>query len=66
LCEVAECKARIERQRQVVQQAEQVGQNTLWAKETLKTLEASVRVFETYRQLIVDRLMTWSGDDAQE
>jgi hypothetical protein len=53
---IAECKARIERQRQVIQQAEQEGQNTLWAKETLKTLEASLRVFETHRQLIVDRL----------
>ena len=42
----AECKARIERQRQVIQQAEQRGQNTLWAKETLKTWEESLRVFE--------------------
>jgi hypothetical protein len=32
------------------------GQNTLWAKETLKTWVASLRVFETHRQLIADRL----------
>ena len=53
---IAECKARIERQRQVMQQAEQRGQNTLWAKETLKTWEESLRVFEKHRQMIVDRL----------
>jgi hypothetical protein len=53
---IAECKTRIERQRQVLRQAAQEGQNTLSAKETLKTWEASLRVFETHRQLIVDRL----------
>ena len=53
---IAECKARIERQRQAIRQAEQEGQNTLWAKETLKTWLASLHVFETHRQLIVDRL----------
>src|SRR5260370_33591309 len=53
---IAECKARIERQRQVIQQAEQRGQNTLWAKETLKTWEESLRVFENHRQMILDRL----------
>src|SRR5258706_13584833 len=53
---IAECKARIERQRQVIQQAEQRGQNTLWAKETLKTWEENLRVFEKHRQMIVDRL----------
>jgi sRNA-binding protein len=63
---IAECKARIERQRQVIRQAEQEGQNTLWAKETLKTWEASLRVFETHRQMIVDRLKTCSRDDAKE
>ena len=53
---IAECKARIERQRHVIQRAEQRGQNTLWAKETLKTWEESLRVFEKHRQMIVDRL----------
>jgi hypothetical protein len=53
---IAECKARIERQRRVIQQTEQRGQDTLWARETLKTWEASLRVFEAHRQLILDRL----------
>jgi hypothetical protein len=53
---IAECKARIERQREVIRQAEEAGQNTFWAKETLKTWEASLRVFEAHRQLILDRL----------
>jgi hypothetical protein len=49
-------KACIERQREVIRQAEEKGQATLWARETLKTWEASLRVFEAHRQLILDRL----------
>jgi hypothetical protein len=53
---IAECKARIERQRELIRQTGERGQATLWARETLKTWEASLRVFAAHRQLIVDRL----------
>jgi hypothetical protein len=53
---IAECKACIERQREVIRQAEERGQATIWARETLKTWEASLRVFEAHRQLILDQL----------
>ncbi len=53
---IAECKNRIARQREVIASAFQNGEATEVPVSMLRALEASLRAFETHRQLILDRL----------
>jgi hypothetical protein len=52
---IADCKKRIARQREVVANAFQKGQDTEIPVSMLRAFEASLRAFERHRQLIVDR-----------
>jgi len=52
---IAECKNRIARQREVIAKAFQKGHDTEAPLSMLRALEASLRAFETHRQLILDR-----------
>jgi exonuclease VII small subunit len=52
---IAECKNRIARQREVIAKAFQKGHDTEVPLSMLRALEASLRAFETHRQLILDR-----------
>ncbi len=60
---IAECKNRIARQREVIANAFQKGHDTEVPVSMLRALEASLRAFETHRQLILDRK---KSDDWQE
>jgi hypothetical protein len=51
---IAECKNRIARQREVIANAFQTGRDTEVPVSMLRALEASLRAFETHRQLILD------------
>jgi hypothetical protein len=63
---IAECKNRIARQREVIANAFQKGHDTEVPVSMLRALEASLRAFETHRQLILDRKKRRSVDDRQE
>jgi hypothetical protein len=52
---IAECKNRIARQREVIADAFRKGHDTEVPVSMLRALEASLRAFETHRQLILDR-----------
>jgi hypothetical protein len=52
---IAECKNRINRQREEIASAFQKGLATEVPVSMLRALEASLRAFETHRQLILDR-----------
>jgi hypothetical protein len=52
---IAECKNRIARQREVIADAFRKGHDTEVLVSMLRALEASLRAFETHRQLILDR-----------
>jgi hypothetical protein len=52
---IADCRKRIERQREVVANAFQKGHETEVAVSMLRALEASLNAFEKHRQFIVDR-----------
>ena len=52
---IAECKNRITRQREVIAGAFKKGDDTEVPVSMLRALEASLRAFETHRQLILDR-----------
>jgi hypothetical protein len=52
---IAECKNRIARQREVIAGAFRKGHDTEVPVSMLRALEASLRAFETHRQLILDR-----------
>jgi hypothetical protein len=52
---ITECKNRIARQREVIANAFQKGHETEVPISMLRALEASLRAFETHRQLILDR-----------
>jgi hypothetical protein len=52
---IAECKNRIARQREIIAKAFQKGHDTEVPLSMLRALEASLRAFETHRQLILDR-----------
>jgi hypothetical protein len=52
---IAECKNRIARQREVIANAFQKGHDPEVPVSMLRALEASLRAFETHRQLILDR-----------
>jgi hypothetical protein len=51
---IAESKDRIARQREVIANAFQTGHDTEVPVSMLRALEASLRAFETHRQLILD------------
>jgi hypothetical protein len=53
---IAECKAYITKQRDLIERAIQQGRSTEVAEETLEALEASLRTFERQRQRLLDRL----------
>jgi hypothetical protein len=52
---IAKCKNSIARQREVIAKAFQKGHDTEVPLSMLRALEASLRAFETHRQLILDR-----------
>jgi hypothetical protein len=52
---IAECKNRIARQREVIANAFQKGHDTEVPVSMLRALEASLRAFETHRQLILEK-----------
>jgi hypothetical protein len=49
---ITECKNRIDRQRQVIANAFQTGQDTEVAVSMLRAFEASLHAFEKHRQLV--------------
>jgi hypothetical protein len=51
---IAECKNRIARQREVIANAFQKGHNTE-VPVSMRALEASLRAFETHRELILEK-----------
>jgi hypothetical protein len=53
---IAECKAYITRQRDLIERAMQRGRPTEVAEDTLEALEASLRALERQRQRLLDRL----------
>jgi hypothetical protein len=53
---IAECKAHITKQRELIERAIQKGHSTEVAETTLETLETSLRAFERQRRLLLDRL----------
>jgi hypothetical protein len=57
---IAECKAYIARQRDLIARAIQQGRFTEVAEETLEALETSLRALERQRQRLLDRLKSES------
>jgi hypothetical protein len=53
---IAECEAHIAKQRELIEKAIQHGRSTEVAETTLESLEASLRLFERQRRLLLDRL----------
>ena len=53
---IADCKAHIARQRQIIQRGIERGHDVQWAEELLGCFEASLRTLERHRQLILERL----------
>jgi len=53
---IAECKALIARQQELVRRIAQRRQPTDWAEDTLNALQSSLRAFEAHRELIVSAL----------
>jgi hypothetical protein len=60
---IAECKALIVRQQELVRRIAQRGQQTDWAEDTLNALQSSLRAFEAHRKLIVSALQAERPDD---
>ena len=52
---IAECKRRIERQREVIAAAYENGHPTVLPVALLRVLEENLRSFEKYRQLVLDQ-----------
>jgi hypothetical protein len=50
---IAKCKAQVARRQKRIQRMTLHGQSTLWARDMLGTLEASLRAFERHRERIV-------------
>jgi hypothetical protein len=59
---IAECKAHIAKQRDLIESAIQRGRSTEVAEETLEAIEASLRALERHRQRLLDRLKSASDD----
>ena len=57
---IAECKADIARQREIIQDAVEQGQPADLAEGMLRALEESLCAFERHRQVILERLKTAS------
>jgi hypothetical protein len=57
---IAECKAHIVRQREIIQYAVEQGQPADLAEGMLRAMEESLRAFERHRQVILERLRTAS------
>ena len=57
---IAECKAHIVRQREIIQSAVEQGQPAELAEGMLRAMEESLRAFERHRQVILERLRTAS------
>jgi hypothetical protein len=57
---IAECKAYIAKQRDLIARAIQQGRFTEVAEETLEALETSLRALERQRQRLLDRLKSES------
>ena len=57
---IAECKADIARQREIIQHAVEQGQPADLAEGMLRALEESLRAFERHRQVILERIKTAS------
>jgi hypothetical protein len=53
---IAECKAHIAKQRDLIERALEQGRSTEVAEATLEALETSLRTFEKERQRLLDRL----------
>jgi ribosome-associated translation inhibitor RaiA len=53
---IAECKAYIPKQRDLIERAMQQGRSTEVAEETLEAIEASLRALERQRRRLLDRL----------
>jgi hypothetical protein len=52
---IAECKNRVERQRQLIASAYENGHPTVLPVALLRVLEENLRSFEKYRQLVLDQ-----------
>jgi hypothetical protein len=52
---IAECKRRIERQREVIANAYENGHPTVLAVSLLRVLQENLRSFEKHRQLVLDQ-----------
>jgi hypothetical protein len=53
--QIAECKAHIVKQRELIERAIQQGRSTEVAETTLESLEASLRAFERQRRFLLER-----------
>jgi hypothetical protein len=53
---IAECKALIARQEELVRRIAQRGQPTDWAQNTLRAFESNLRAFEAHRNEIVAQI----------
>ena len=53
---IAKWRARITRQQKRIRQLTLIGQSTLWARDMLGAMEASLRAFERHRERIVSAL----------
>jgi hypothetical protein len=60
--QIAECKAHIAHQREVIERAIRAGRPTDVAESVLDALEESLRAFERHRRLILDQLKEHSDD----
>ena len=53
---IAECKSRVERQREIIASAYENGHPTVLPVALLRVLEENLRSFEKYRQLVLDQI----------
>jgi hypothetical protein len=53
---IAECKNRVERQREIIASAYENGHPTVLPVALLRVLEENPRSFEKYRQLVLDQI----------
>ena len=62
---IADCKAHIARQRQIIQRGKKEAHDVQWAEELLGCFEASLRTLEGHRQLILERLRWRNSNDGK-
>jgi hypothetical protein len=63
---IAECKDRITRQRDFIEQLRAGGHDTAWHNPCSTALETGLNAFETHRQLILDRLKDSERDERKK